>query len=66
MVLVKRLTKIRTKQNQTELFIEGDNQNRSIDSRRLGWVSNDYLIGKVKFVWFSFAEGGRLFLNTSP
>jgi type IV secretory pathway protease TraF len=60
MVLVKRLTKIRTKQNQTELFIEGDNQNRSIDSRRFGWVSDDYLIGKVEFVWFSFLELNRL------
>jgi signal peptidase I len=59
MVLVKRLTKIRTDKNQMELFIEGDNQNRSVDSRRFGWVSDDYLIGKVKFVWFSFRGFGR-------
>ena len=63
MVLVKRLTKIRTRKNQTELFIEGDNQNRSVDSRRFGWVDDDYLIGKVVFVWFSFWDIGRSFLK---
>ncbi len=54
MVLAKRLTKIRSEQNQTELFIKGDNQNRSVDSRHFGWISDDYLIGKIKFIWFSF------------
>ena len=64
MVLVKRLTIIRTEQNQTELFIEGDNQKRSVDSRRFGWISDDYLIGKVKFVWFSFRGLNRNFSQT--
>ena len=63
MVLVKRLTKIRSDQNQTELFIEGDNQNRSVDSRRFGWIPDDYLIGKVKFVWFSFRNIERNFVT---
>jgi nickel-type superoxide dismutase maturation protease len=63
MVLVKRLTKIRTDQNQMELFIEGDNQNRSVDSRRFGWVSDNYLIGKVEFVWFSFGNLERYFVT---
>ncbi len=55
-VLAKRLTKTRLNNGQTQLFIEGDNQNRSVDSRRFGWISDDYLIGKVRFVWFSFMD----------
>ena len=62
LVLAKRLTKTRTNKNKTELFIEGDNQNRSVDSRRFGWIRDEYLIGRVEFVWFSFRETNRLFM----
>jgi len=65
MVLVKRLQKTRNHNETIELFIVGDNQNSSIDSRRFGWVSDDYLIGKVQFVWFSFNEGNRLFSSVN-
>jgi hypothetical protein len=44
-----------------EIFVEGDNKNRSVDSRRFGWLSGDLLIAKVKFVWFSFQEKERIF-----
>jgi len=65
MVLAKRLQKTRSHNEERELFIVGDNTNSSIDSRRFGWVSDDYLIGKVQFVWFSFTEGGRLFSSVN-
>jgi len=65
MVLAKRLQKTRNHNEKIELFIVGDNQNNSIDSRRFGWITDDYLIGKVQFVWFSFTEGGRLFSSVN-
>lgn len=52
--LAKRLSEIRQSNNKTELYVTGDNEYRSIDSRRFGWISDDYLIGKVEFIWFSF------------
>ena len=60
MALAKRLTRIRTAVAGTELFLEDDNPNRSVDSRRFGWVTDTYLIGKVEFVWFSFVEPRRV------
>jgi len=63
MVLAKRLTKIQNKKGNIELFIEGDNTNQSIDSRRFGWVSNKHIIGRVQFVWFSFKQPARILLN---
>jgi type IV secretory pathway protease TraF len=63
MVLAKRITNIRKQEGKTELFIEGDNPHRSVDSRRFGWVADDFLIGKVRFVWFSFKDLER-FLET--
>ncbi|MDX1340773.1 MAG: signal peptidase I [Reinekea sp.] len=49
MVLIKRVTQIRP----NELYVEGDNSDRSVDSRRFGWVPTDYLVGKQQFVWFN-------------
>lgn len=63
MVLAKRLQKTRSHNEERELFIVGDNTNSSIDSRRFGWVSDDYLIGKVRFVWFSFSDDQRYLLS---
>lgn len=60
MALAKRLARIRTTVVGTELFLEGDNPNRSVDSRRFGWVTDNYLIGKIEFVWFSFVEPWRV------
>lgn len=61
-VLAKRLTKIREHNQNTELFIEGDNALRSTDSRKFGWVSSNYILGEVKFVWFSFLHDERALL----
>jgi signal peptidase I len=63
MVLAKRLQKTRNHNEDIELFIVGDNPNNSIDSRRFGWVSDDYLIGKVQFVWFSFNDAQRYLIS---
>jgi signal peptidase I len=65
MVLAKRLQQSRNHNEKIELFIVGDNPNNSIDSRRFGWISDDYLIGRVEFVWFSFNEGNRLFSSVN-
>jgi signal peptidase I len=59
LVLAKRLKDIRKLVGQTELYIVGDNQNYSIDSRRFGWITDEYLIGKVKLIWFSFLNESR-------
>lgn len=59
LVLAKRLKDIRKLVDQTELYVVGDNQNYSIDSRRFGWITDEYLIGEVKFIWFSFLNENR-------
>lgn len=63
MVLAKRLTKIRNHNERLELFIAGDNPNNSIDSRRFGWITDGYIIGKVQFVWFSFNDAQRYLIS---
>lgn len=65
LVLAKRVTQTQIKNNKTELFIEGDNKQRSIDSRRFSWITSGYLIGKVELVWFSFSNIQRLYLTVS-
>ena len=62
-VLVKRVSKIRSNQYQTEIFIEGDNKKHSVDSHTYGWITDDYLIGKVKFVWVSLTNIKRNFVS---
>jgi len=42
-ILVKRITKI----NQGSYFLAGDNQQDSLDSRKLGLISRQKIIGKV-------------------
>ena len=44
-ILVKRITKIQN----SKYFIEGDNQEDSLDSRKLGLISRDKIIGEVIF-----------------
>lgn len=61
-VMVKRVRDIRQTGSDQEYFMTGDNQQRSTDSRSFGWITQDKLIGKVKFVWFSFRE--RRFFST--
>ena len=63
MLLVKRLKKTRFINNQMELFIEGDNTTRSVDSRNFGWIPDDFVVGKAQFVWFSFTIKGRSFID---
>lgn len=62
LVMAKRVAHINiVDKSETKLFLQGDNINQSIDSRRFGWVSNEYLIGKINFVWFSFKKVDRFF-----
>ena len=62
-VMAKRVTDIRTNQGQLQLFVEGDNTARSVDSRRFGWLNHSLLLGRVQFVWFSFRNRERLLLT---
>lgn len=62
-VLVKRLTRTKIVGGETQLFMTGDKANQSIDSRSFGWVSNKYIIGKVRFVLFSTKEKKRRLIS---
>jgi signal peptidase I len=42
-VLIKRIAKI----NSKEIFVKGDNLSDSIDSRKLGFINVNKIIGKV-------------------
>jgi phage repressor protein C with HTH and peptisase S24 domain len=44
-ILIKRIAKIKQKQ----YYVLGDNQNNSLDSRKLGWLGIEKLIFKVIF-----------------
>jgi len=63
MVLVKRLTNLRTVNAQLQLYIEGDNKNRSVDSRRFGWLVGDHVIAKTEFVWISLSNHDRYLIR---
>lgn len=53
-ILIKRITQIRqTPEGHSEIFIEGDNKNYSVDSRRFGWVGGDNIIGLATSKIFS-------------
>lgn len=41
--IMKRIIKI----DKNEFFVEGDNKERSTDSRSFGWVNKKEIIGKV-------------------
>lgn len=43
--IVKRISKLR----DSEAYILGDNADASTDSRSLGWIKSDQIIGKV--IW---------------
>ncbi|MCE2572813.1 S26 family signal peptidase [Motilimonas eburnea] len=66
LVLAKRLKEKRNNNGQWELYLAGDNPSGSVDSRQFGWVTSDYIIGKISFVWFSFENRHRLLLSLEP
>ena len=43
-----------------KIFVMGDNRNNSTDSRRLGFIDNDMVLGKVVLRLFPFNEFGRV------
>lgn len=51
-VMVKRVTNIsKNIENQVvSVYLEGDNKHNSVDSRKFGWIEQDKIKGKVKFV----------------
>ncbi len=60
-VMIKRIQKTRKSSNEIELYFEGDNRTRSVDSRKFGWVSAKYVIGEAEFILFSFKDNTRWF-----
>lgn len=42
-VLIKRITRL----NSNEVFIQGDNQKDSLDSKRFGFINRNKILGKV-------------------
>lgn len=59
LVMAKRVTNIQNINGKDEIFLEGDNSQKSTDSRSFGWIDQKYTIGKIKFVWFSFRKKDR-------
>lgn len=53
-ILIKRIQQIRTDgNNDTQVFVVGDNTNYSVDSRRWGWIDSRNIIGIAKSSLFS-------------
>jgi hypothetical protein len=44
---VKRVTKVHNSNNETEIWVEGDNKGASTDSRSWGALDSDEVIGKL-------------------
>ena len=46
---VKRVTKVHNDTNETEIWVEGDNKEKSTDSRSWGALDSSEVIGKLVF-----------------
>lgn len=61
LILIKRITEI-TGMPPTEtkkFYVKGDNPNRSVGSEQFGLITQQQLIGKACFIWFSFTDHKR-------
>ncbi len=45
--LVKRIARIDPSADGERYFVSGDNKKDSMDSRKLGWISREDIVGKV-------------------
>ena len=45
--IIKRITK----RKGATFFVQGDNENESIDSRSFGWISKKEIVGKVVWIF---------------
>lgn len=63
-ILIKRITQVRKNSNNTqEIFVEGDNKNFSVDSRRFGWVNANNIIGIASAKVFSLKSANPSIKN---
>lgn len=53
-VIVKRITRIVNDNGQENYYVLGDNVNNSIDSRHFGFIPDSLIIGRARYVLFSW------------
>lgn len=51
---------LKVKVPEGSLYVMGDNRKKSSDSREIGFVTEDAVVGEVKFRFFPFTEFGTL------
>ena len=65
MVMIKRIKKLRSGYSSS-IFVEGDNPNKSFDSRRFGWLDEDSVLGKATFILINIQQCQASLINCKP